>query len=74
MRWTAVGNTRWYAGGLMITPDAEVDVGLLADGGGLALDLRASGERVGALSAIVTVDPKALHVPAPRPRTDRGTT
>jgi diacylglycerol kinase (ATP) len=25
----AIGNTRWYAGGLMITPDAELDDGLL---------------------------------------------
>jgi len=112
----AIGNTRWYAGGLMITPDAEVDDGLLdvcvitatptakfvarlptvfrgnhtrvdgvmmlrgrevevlADGGRVALDLWASGERVGALPAMVTVDPKALRVLAPRPRTDRGTT
>jgi diacylglycerol kinase (ATP) len=112
----AIGNTRWYAGGLMITPDAEVDDGLLdvcvitatptakfivrfptvfrgnhtrvdgvmmlrgrevevlADGGGLALDFWASGERVGALPAITTVDPKVLRVLAPRPRTDRGAT
>jgi len=25
----AVGNTRWYGGGMMITPDAEIDDGLL---------------------------------------------
>ena len=25
----AVGNTRWYAGGMMITPEAEIDDGLL---------------------------------------------
>lgn len=25
----AIGNTRWYAGGMMITPDAELDDGLL---------------------------------------------
>ena len=112
----AIGNTRWYAGGLMITPDAEVDDGLLdvcvitatptakfiarfptvfrghhtrvdgvmmlrgrevevlADGGGLALDLWASGEQVGALPAVVTVDPKALRVLLPRAATDRAAT
>ena len=103
----AIGNTRWYAGGLMITPDAKVDDGLLdvcvftaaptakfiarfptvfrgnhthvdgvimfrgrevevlADRGGLALDLWASGERVGPLPAIATIDPKALRVLVP---------
>jgi diacylglycerol kinase (ATP) len=112
----AIGNTRWYAGGLMITPDAEFDDGLLdvcvitaaptakfiarfptvvrgnhtrvdgvmmfrgreievlGDGGGLALDLWASGERVGALPATAALDAKALHVLVPRTRFGRATT
>ena len=112
----AIGNTRRYAGGLMITPAAEVDDGLLdvcvitatptakfiarfptvfrgnhtrfdevmmlrgrevevlADGAGPALEFWASGERVGALPAIATVDPKALRVLAPRARTEPAAT
>jgi diacylglycerol kinase (ATP) len=112
----AIGNTRWYAGGLMITPDAEIDDGLLdvcvitaaptakfiarfptvvrgnhtrvkgvmmlrgrevevlPDGGGLALDLWASGERVGALPGTAAIDPLALRVLVPRTGTGRPAT
>lgn len=112
----AIGNTRWYAGGLMITPGAEVDDGLLdvcvitaapttkfiarfptvfrgnhthidgvmmlrgrevevlADGGAVALDLWASGERVGALPATATIDSKGLRVLVPRTGIGRAAT
>ena len=110
----AIGNTRWYAGGLMITPDAQLDDGLLdvcvisaapmlefiarfptvvrgnhtgldkvlmfrgreievlGDAGASALELWSSGERVGALPATVTVEPRALRVLVPRTHTGEG--
>jgi diacylglycerol kinase (ATP) len=103
----AAGNTRCYAGGMMITPDAEIDDGLLdvciigpasvarfttrfpsvfrgthakidevvmlrgptvelqADGGDVALELWASGERVGPLPGRVEAVPHALRVLTP---------
>jgi diacylglycerol kinase (ATP) len=103
----AAGNTRCYGGGMMITPDAEIDDGLLdvciigpasvarfttrfpsvfrgthakidevvmlrgptvelqADGGDVALELWASGERVGPLPGRVEAVPHALRVLTP---------
>jgi diacylglycerol kinase (ATP) len=112
----AIGNTRWYAGGLMITPDAQFDDGLLdvcvitavptlefiarfpkvvrgnhtgidavlmfrgrdievlGDDCQVALELWASGERVGTLPATATVEPGALRVLVPRTRTGDAAT
>ncbi len=105
----AVGNSRYYAGGMMITPDARTDDGLLdvcvigpvptarflarfpqvfrgthvtipdvetlrgrvvevevlEPRAGPALDLYASGERVGPLPARIECDPAALQLVVP---------